>query len=147
MILQISMDGPAGASLVWSAFGNFKSSMLGTGVPGVANGAAAGLNGYVTGIPAGHSVASALTFSADGINGGMHSWGATLQQAFGTTKVSDPSSETLTYWTDNGAYYDFYAYEPVSEPMCMRSGLVCSLLYMPPSTPPPLLLPRSSSPT
>ena len=103
-LLQASADGPAGATLVWSAFGNFKSSMLGTGVPGLgaAGGAAAGLNGYVPAVPPGHSVASALTFSAGGINAAVHGWGATLQQAFNSTKVADPASEQLTYGTGIG---------------------------------------------
>jgi len=35
-----------------------------------------------------------------------------MQVAYGTARIPDPSSTALTYWTDNGAYYDFYAYEP-----------------------------------
>ena len=62
----------------------------------------------------------------------MHTWGAALVRAAAAAattatsggsktgahaavpaqKIPDPSSSQLTYWTDNGAYYDFYAYEP-----------------------------------
>ena len=72
----------------------------------------AGVNGYVTNLPSSYEASFALMLSDTGINGAMEEWGKAMQQAHGTKRMSDVSSTTLTYWTDNGAYYDFYAYEP-----------------------------------
>ena len=85
-------------------------------------GGAVGINSYATGAPSGFTVSSIALFSpADrGITDLMHKWGAILTKAavaittdsVASPKIADASSNQLTYWTDNGAYYDFYAYEP-----------------------------------
>lgn len=100
----------AGAALVLSPLNNFKGSLMGAGPPGSA--CATGLNSYALAAPAGFTVSTVVVFSAAGINDAMHAWGRVLQTAYSTRKIADAASTTLTFWTDNGAYYDFYAYEP-----------------------------------
>ena len=100
------------STLVWAPHAtNFKSTILGK-VAGHSGWGAFGLNGYVTDVPAGYSLSSAMFFSADGITDAMHGWGAMERSYVHATKISDPMCETLSMWTDNGSYYDFYAYEP-----------------------------------
>jgi hypothetical protein len=99
----------AGAALVLSPLNNFKGSIMGP-TPGGA--CATGLNGYANSAPAGFTVATVVVFSAGGINDAVHAWGRVLQTLYATQKIADAASQLLTFWTDNGAYYDFYAYEP-----------------------------------
>jgi hypothetical protein len=92
----------AGPSVVWTPAGNFKGSMLGPAVVGAAGSGAAGLNGYVTSIPADFSVLSALYFTHGGVNAAMHGAGAALQAALlPSPRLHDPSSTKITYWTDS----------------------------------------------
>jgi hypothetical protein len=75
-------------------------------------GCAAGLNGYVRNAAAGTRSSILATFSRNGITDAMHKYGNVLQTQYSTKKIYDPMSQELSFWTDNGAYYDFYAYEP-----------------------------------
>ena len=91
--------GAAGAALVLSPLDNFKSSMLGRPFAGA--GAAAGVSGYVTSLPANFSTSTVALFGAAGVTDVMHAWGAALREHHGgAAKLADPSSEQLTYWTD-----------------------------------------------
>lgn len=114
-----------GASLVLSPLSNPHGTIMG-------DGGSVGINSYATHAPAGFAVSSIAVFSNNGITDAMHAFGAVVLRAAAPTssssnssrnlkkaalavptpKVADPSSSQLTYWTDNGAYYDFYAYEP-----------------------------------
>ena len=117
--------GGGGASLVLSPLSNPHGTIMG-------DGGNVGINSYATHAPAGFAVSSIAVFSNNGVTDAMHAFGAVVLRAAAPTgsssnsswnlkkaalavptpKVADPSSSQLTYWTDNGAYYDFYAYEP-----------------------------------
>jgi hypothetical protein len=103
-------------TIVLAPFTNLKSTFL--GVPAAPSPqalgpvAACGVSDFVAALPPGHSAACAIGYAPGGFNAGMHAWGATMMAAYGTARMDDPSATQLTYWTDNGAYYDFYAYEP-----------------------------------
>jgi hypothetical protein len=104
-------------SLVLSTFDNFKSNILGRPGPnGIAPaGAAFGIGGYVTSVPAGYMTSAALYFSAAGPTDAMLGWGALMQQAYATNKMTnDVIINSLSYWTDNGAYYDWYSYSNIT---------------------------------
>jgi hypothetical protein len=95
----------AGNTVVISSFNNHKVNILGASLlPDTPAGAlAVGIAGTVTQVPAGYASATALFFSAAGVNDAMHGWGAALQAAYGTTRIaSDPATTQLSYWTDNG---------------------------------------------
>eukprot|EP00047_Mylnosiga_fluctuans_P006639 m.248165 g.248165 ORF g.248165 m.248165 type:complete len:903 (-) comp15649_c0_seq1:81-2789(-) len=101
--------------LVWAPVDHFKATILGQIAPvaGASCGASAGMGGYVTALPAGYTAGTLIYLNKSGINGVMQEWGALMRAAYGKPSITpDPSAEYLTYWTDNGAYYDFYAYEP-----------------------------------
>lgn len=98
------------SAVVLAPFDHFKSSLFGSSF---GEGAfASGLNGYVPEVKAGFSLATSVTASASGVTDAMHAWGRTLLSSRGTVRARDPTSEVLTYFTDNGAFYDWYAYEP-----------------------------------
>jgi hypothetical protein len=105
--------GAQGLAAVLSPLDNFKSSMLGAAQFAAGGAAAGGVSGYVTSLPVNFSTSTVVLFGAAGVTDAVHQWGAALLARHGgAPKFADPASEQLTYWTDNGAYYDFYAYEP-----------------------------------
>ena len=101
-------------TLILSPFNNFKSNLFGTPLAGLSPTAtlAAGLNGYVDALPPGFTLSTSLSGSAVGLTDALHSWGGALLKSRGTVRSADPTSQQISYWTDNGAFYDFYAYEP-----------------------------------
>lgn len=104
-------SGPIRTAAVLSAFDHFKSVQIGPAY-GVNGSAAVGINGYVTSLPAGFAVSSGLVLGL-GITDTVHTWGQALAASVAAPpKLPDPASTQLSYWTDNGAFYDFYAYEP-----------------------------------
>ena len=88
-------------ALVLAPFNSFKSNTLGEPLAGMAAPAsiAAGLNGYVQSVPAGFTLSTSLTASAQGVLDAMHAWGDMLLGARGTVRAADPTSQQLTYWT------------------------------------------------
>ena len=107
IVLFAGGSGAAGAALVLSPLDNFKSAMLGRAfvangsAPGAAGAAAAGVSGYVASLPANFSTSTIALFGAAGVTDVMHAWGAALREHHGgAAKLTDPSSEQLTYWTD-----------------------------------------------
>jgi hypothetical protein len=109
--------GPVRRAAVLSPWGHFKSTQLGPayggGGSGAATTAAFGINGYVTSLPAGFAVTAGVVLDAGGVTSAVHKWGAALRASVGAPpRLPDPASTVLSYWTDNGAYYDIYAYEP-----------------------------------
>jgi len=101
-------------AIALAPFNYAKSNMFGPPLQGqnLPGTLAAGLNGYVSTLPIGFSLSTSLVASEAGINDVMHKWGAMLLGSRGTVRVADPMCATLSYWTDNGSFYDFYAYEP-----------------------------------
>ena len=100
-----------GAALILTPLSNFKGTIMGTAIS--AGGlCATGINGYALDANSNLTVATLAVFSVHGVTDVVHAMGATLQRAHKTHKISDPASTSLTFWTDNGAYYDFYSYEP-----------------------------------
>lgn len=93
-------------------FNYAKSNMFGPPLQGQPGTLAAGLNGYVPSVPMAFSLSTSMVASDVGITDVMHKWGAMLLNSRGTVRKPDPLSLSLSYWTDNGAYFDFYAYEP-----------------------------------
>jgi len=88
-------DGASGRALVLSPLDNFKGSMVGR--PRAGSGAAAGVSGYATSLPANFSTSTIAFFGADGVTDAVHAWGsALLARHGGAPKVKDPSSEQLT---------------------------------------------------
>jgi hypothetical protein len=106
----VLFDGPVNA-LVMSANANFKSHMIGQSSI-APRAAAAGISGYVTSLPPGFATSTVVGAGSAGITDAIHAWGGALQRRYNTSKIPDPASTGLSYWTDNGAYYDWYAYEP-----------------------------------
>eukprot|EP01064_Diplonema_japonicum_P021834 TRINITY_DN313_c0_g2_i1.p1 TRINITY_DN313_c0_g2~~TRINITY_DN313_c0_g2_i1.p1 ORF type:complete len:783 (+),score=193.61 TRINITY_DN313_c0_g2_i1:56-2404(+) len=100
-----------GTAAVWSPFNNLKSNIL--GVKG--NAAVAGLQGFITEIPAGTRSLSCMYFDY-GITIAMHEFGKLLQLSVGRTapKKRGLTSSKISYWTDNGAFYDWYHWGNVS---------------------------------
>lgn len=88
--------------LVWSPLSHFKSTQLGPRLTGP--GAAGGVNGYITALPAGFTVSTGIYFGSHGITDTVHAWGAVLQAMYSTKRMEDPSSTRLSVWTDNGSY-------------------------------------------
>eukprot|EP00047_Mylnosiga_fluctuans_P013334 m.30988 g.30988 ORF g.30988 m.30988 type:complete len:161 (+) comp4832_c0_seq2:958-1440(+) len=66
-----------------------------------------GVQGRVKTVPAGHTATLIMAGAGDGgLNAAMTTWGRVLQQYQGSmTKLPDPVSTHLGYWTDNGGYY------------------------------------------
>ena len=113
IVLWLNKDGTSigtGDTLVLGPNSNFKGSIMGTSILG--EGCAAGFNGYVRNAGAGTQSSILSVFSKNGITDAMHLWGSVLQTQYSTNKMNDPMSSQLTFWTDNGAYYDWYSYEP-----------------------------------
>jgi len=90
-------------TIVLAPFNNFKSTFLGkSGVTDPATlgpVATCGVSSFVASIPAGHIASCAIGYARGGFNAGMHAWGATMMVAYNTTRIYDPSSSQLTYWT------------------------------------------------
>ena len=112
IVLWLRKEGAIGTgdTLVLGPNSNFKGSIMGRSIQNV--GCAAGLNGYVKNAAEGTRSSILATFSRKGITDAMHKWGGVLQTQYTTKKIYDPMSQELSFWTDNGAYYDWYAYEP-----------------------------------
>lgn len=70
-----------------------------------------GIEGLAGSIPPGFSVSviAATDLQQGSRNSSFVSavmkWGESVQKTFGVSKMEDPSTEYLGYWTDNGAYY------------------------------------------
>lgn len=104
-------------SLVLAPLDHFKTNIFGpdtysTSTTGPA--LAAGVSGYVTGVPAGFSTSVGLYLSQEGITDAMHGWGTVMQKAYDTKRVNDLVVNNLGYATDNGAYYDWYSYSNIT---------------------------------
>ena len=95
-------------ALVLAPFSNLKSTILGQSSipdpPSFGPVAACGVSTFVAALPPGHTAACAIGYAPGGPNAAMHAWGATMQVAYGTSRIADPAAQALTYWTDNGAY-------------------------------------------
>jgi hypothetical protein len=98
--------GTGGAALVLSPLSNFKSTQLGPaldqGAGGAAAAAAGGVSSYVTSLPANFTASFCLFVGVKGVTDAVHGWGSALQGVYNTTRLPDPASTLLTYWTDNG---------------------------------------------
>jgi hypothetical protein len=110
-----------GHALVLSAFNDFKANIAGPAGPAAAGAtgpsAGFGVSGYASDLAPGHTISTVLSFSASAPSGGVTeavmAWGAGMRAAYGTTRLQDPFLASLSYSTDNGAYYDWYSYPDI----------------------------------
>ena len=120
-------------TIVLAPFSNLKSTFLGKSqVPDPATlgpVAVCGVSAFVTSLPPGHAAACAIGYAHGGLNAGMHAWGATMQVAYSTARMPDPSSTALTYWTDNVEW-------PLPAPPC-PALLLMQRASRPPNLSPP----------
>jgi hypothetical protein len=68
-----------------------------------------GVSGYISELPPMHTVRFAIAGSSSGANDAMYAYGLLLRTAHGTQRVDkseDVIRHKLSYWTDNGAYYE-----------------------------------------
>ena len=63
-----------------------------------------GLSGEIAEVPAGFAHETIL-HAGKGVTATVDRFGAAMQRAYGTTRVSDTVVDKVGYWTDNGAYY------------------------------------------
>lgn len=95
---------------------NFKSNILGEAGPGYSSDSAGGfgIQGYITSVPNGFISTTGLLFSTNGVTDVMHNYGNLLLTKYNTTRMHDPFISNLGYYTDNGAYYDWYSYSNIT---------------------------------
>ena len=100
-----------------------------------------GVSGYITELPPVHTVRFALMPSAAGASDAMYAYGLLLRTAHGTQRVdktADAMRRKISYWTDNGAYYEddcTYASRPRTRKRTFAQIHIFSLTARPP---PPL---------
>eukprot|EP01060_Flectonema_neradi_P034904 TRINITY_DN6260_c1_g1_i2.p1 TRINITY_DN6260_c1_g1~~TRINITY_DN6260_c1_g1_i2.p1 ORF type:complete len:789 (+),score=122.23 TRINITY_DN6260_c1_g1_i2:47-2413(+) len=104
-------------AVTWGPFDNLKSNILGmqpsTDISG------AGLQGMITSIPAGTKFSSCLVF-AKGVTNSIHKYGSYIRKGLGKQNYNETKSRlgltttVLSYWTDNGAFYDWYRWSNIT---------------------------------
>ena len=104
-------------TVTWGPFDNLKSNILGMYESTTISGA--GLQGMITSIPIGTRVTSCLVF-ASGISNSIHKYGSFIRKSLGKTDYDVTksrlglTSSALSYWTDNGAFYDWYRWPNIT---------------------------------
>lgn len=111
----VNLMPPAPGENCWPLRGVVATTPSPNRTVGVTRGASgrlvAGVQGYAVNLAPGYTHKVALVSSAAGITDAVLRYGAGLQAAYGTAAGRPPPSEDvlshkLSYWTDNGAYYD-----------------------------------------
>eukprot|EP01061_Rhynchopus_euleeides_P003475 TRINITY_DN12730_c2_g1_i1.p1 TRINITY_DN12730_c2_g1~~TRINITY_DN12730_c2_g1_i1.p1 ORF type:complete len:871 (+),score=296.29 TRINITY_DN12730_c2_g1_i1:77-2689(+) len=128
---------------VWAPADNLKDNIIGSvPVEGNSTLAAAGPQGYLLSIPSGAVFTSLLVVHSGGVTAGVHRWGdvhaswnpplrsseagrrggagrspkGVSWRGGGVLKEKDTMSTSISYWTDNGAFYDYYHwYNPLAD--------------------------------